>query len=735
MTINARYGLWIMAMAVSPMLFAACGDDEDDGGGGGKGGKGGEAGQDTGGSGGSGATGGSGGSGARGGSAGMGGGTSGAAGAPGGEGGMGGGEGGMGGSGAAGPGAREVHMTPARFFPEGVALDRNGNFYLGSMDLGIIYKATAWTENAAPFISSGDIVSVLGMYAEDGDGSSANPGTLWVCASDAGNAALSGAIDAPVALKAFNLMTGALVGTWDWPAPDPADPTAPDGINGFCNDITVDSEGNLYATDSWYPRILRLPKAGRSPSTPLEEWVTNDDFGTDKWHLNGIDVDQATRTLYVVENHPGHLWSIPINTNGSAGTVTEIATSQPLGGPDGLKVIAPNLLATAENNGVSLIAIDGDEGEVTEIFHGFDGVATIALHEASVWIVENQGDHFWDPTNAGPNADPPFRLVEVPITVGAGARNIATNVEDFFSEGSTVDGDGNLYVGSMQLGSIHRAEAGDAATAQFIAPGAQSLVSVIGMNAHTASNRLWVCSSDTDVPGAPNGPTTLKLFDLDDGGNAGSFDWPAPTTTQLAGTTANGFCNDITVNAAGTTVYATDSWYPRIVRLQTTATGAATGTLTTWLTDTVFNAGTTGAATQWHLNGIDLDPTGANLFVVENHPGHLWRVAIDGSTGNPGAVTEIVTSRPLRGPDGLKVINATTLAVAEGSGMAIITLSGNTGQVRTINTGLDGIATFALLGEAAWIVENQADHFWGASGPQGGTANKPFRLVEVPLGL
>ena len=98
-------------------------------------------------------------------------------------------------------------------------------------------------------------------------------------------------------------------------------------------------------------------------------------------------------------------------------------------------------------------------------------------------------------------------------------------------------------------------------------------------------------------------------------------------------------------------------------------------------------------------------------------------------------MTEITTSRPLRGPDGLKVINATTLAVAEGSGMAIITLSGTTGQVRTVSTGFDGIATFALIGSNAWLVENQADHFWNAAGPQGPTENKPFRLIETPLGL
>src|SRR5262249_21608372 len=147
-----------------------------------------------------------------------------------------------------------------------------------------------------------------------------------------------------------------------WPAPT-GTPVAGAKVNGFCNDITVDADGNVYATDSWYPRILRLKKGGSA----LEEWVNNPTFGADQWHLNGIDVDQDTGNLYVVENHPGHMWKIPIGADGSAGTVTEIKTSRALAGPDGLRVVAPNLLATAESNGVSLVAVSGDMGTVTQV--------------------------------------------------------------------------------------------------------------------------------------------------------------------------------------------------------------------------------------------------------------------------------------------------------------------------------------------------------------------------------
>ena len=70
-------------------------------------------------------------------------------------------------------------------------------------------------------------------------------------------------------------------------------------------------------------------------------------------------------------------------------------------------------------------------------------------------------------------------------------------------------------------------------------------------------------------------------------------------------------------------------------------------------------------------------------------------------------------------------------AIAEGqtSGMATVTLTGATGFVRRISTGLDGVATFAMVDGSAWLVENQGDHFWGGDGKE----TKPFRLVEIPL--
>jgi sugar lactone lactonase YvrE len=707
-----RIGLPFGVAMAFAIAMSGCGDDDDDAGGGAAGSDAGESGHGGSAKGGS-ANGGS----QNGGSSGAG---DDAGGVP------------SGGGGAdAGPldaGGRVIQLTPERFFPEGVAVDKNGNFYIGSMELGAIHKATANDAEAAAFIApdaTNKLVSVIGLYVDDAKN------VLYVCSSDAGNSPQAG--DAPAAIKAFQLPDGEFLASYDMPAfsGTPWTDEVPVGVNGFCNDMTMDADGNLYATDSWYPRILRLPAGG----TALEEWAVDAIFHpTDTpWHLNGIDIDQSNNMLYVVENHPGTLYAVPIEANGDAGTPVEVSVSpRALLNPDGLKVAAPNLLVTAEGGndggGVSVVRVDGAEATVTEVISGFDQVATLALREGSAWVVENQGDHFWGPADNGPDADPPFRLVEVPLDVGGGGGIIETKTKHFFPEGVTVDADGNFYIGSMNLGVVHRAAADATMSSAFIEPTADNdLVSVIGLYADSENDVLYVCSSDAgNSQQAGDAPAGIKAFKLSDGEFLDSYPWPAYQTpwVDLQGSGVpngvNGFCNDMTMDADGN-LYATDSWYPRILRLP-----VGGDALEEWVVD----AEAFPSAEPWHLNGIDIDRSTNTLYAVENHPGALFSIPIL-NNGNAGNVTAVQTQRPLYMPDGLKVVGNGQLAVAEGQtgGMALVDINGSQGHVRRISTGLDGIATFAMVSGSAWLVENQGDHFWGGDGQE----TKPFRLVEIPL--
>ncbi|RPI87603.1 MAG: hypothetical protein EHM41_04375 [Chloroflexi bacterium] len=289
----------------------------------------------------------------------------------------------------------EILIPGDRYFPEGVTVSADGTFFAGSLNEGCIMRALPGAARMEPFIEPGvnGLVSVLGLWADDARS------TLWACSSDAGNGRLAGS--APVGVKAFDLQTGTRKGSYDFPG------------GGFANDLTLDAEGNLYVTDSWTPRILRLC-AG---SQELDEWINSPQLGLDQWSLNGIDFDHFSNVIYVVNQKAGLLFRIAIEPDGSAGAVTLIQTSQELRRPDGLKVIGPNTLATAEGGagGMSILTLEGDIANVQRVPAGLDGVTTFAMFQGSAWVVEGQSDHFWDPANAGPQAEPPFRIVKVSI--------------------------------------------------------------------------------------------------------------------------------------------------------------------------------------------------------------------------------------------------------------------------------------------------------------------------------
>ena len=171
----------------------------------------------------------------------------------------------------------------------------------------------------------------------------------------------------------------------------------------------MDAEGNLYVTASWTARILRL----RAGGSALDEWINDTQLGVEQWSLNSIDCDRLSREIYTVNQRAGRLFRIAIEPDGSAGAVPLIQTSQALRRLDGLKVIGPNTLATAEGGagGMSVIFVDGDTAHVRRVPAGLDGMTTVAYYRGSAGVVEGQSDHFRDPATAGPNANPPFRIV------------------------------------------------------------------------------------------------------------------------------------------------------------------------------------------------------------------------------------------------------------------------------------------------------------------------------------
>src|SRR6185436_16282387 len=111
-------------------------------------------------------------------------------------------------------------------------------------------------------------------------------------------------------LRSFDLKSGTTKGTYPFPS-----------NGGVCNDMAIASNGTVYATESFANRIHRLRPGG----TALDVWYTDPQLGA----IDGVSL-LADGAVYVNTFSSGRLFRIPVNPDGSPGTMVPIETSMPL---------------------------------------------------------------------------------------------------------------------------------------------------------------------------------------------------------------------------------------------------------------------------------------------------------------------------------------------------------------------------------------------------------------------
>lgn len=302
-----------------------------------------------------------------------------------------------GGSGAdAGPGLRDagagdaVLLPGETFHPEGIAALADGTLFVGSLVDGTIVRVPpgALAPDDEPFVEAGDnaVINTIGIQTDE------ERGLLWACSSDLGISPRTGT--APPGLKAFDLETGAPAGSFDLPG------------GGFCNDVNLDGEGNVYVTDSFAPRILRLAAGG----AVLQVWAEDQRFAGEGFNLNGLAVTGAG--VYTVKYNSGQLFRVSIDEDGTAGEVIELSVDPALESPDGLRVEVSGSLLVVEGVGrLTRLAMNGETVSRTVLFDELDGPASVAIAGEDGWVTETQLVHLIDPDSGAP--DLPFRVERV----------------------------------------------------------------------------------------------------------------------------------------------------------------------------------------------------------------------------------------------------------------------------------------------------------------------------------
>ena len=277
----------------------------------------------------------------------------------------------------------EITFPGEHAYPESLTATSDGTIYAGSLYEGGIFRVAPGAATAEQWIKPGanDSMNTLGVFADE------KAGTLWVCSSNLSGFGVKppGGVK-PVALKAFDLKTGAGKGSWPLP-----------GEKSLCNDMVVGSDGSVYVAESFQPHILKLAPG----ETSLEVWATDPKFsGGEGPGLDGITIGQDGN-LYVNTFATGLLFRVEIGQGGKAGRITQLKTTpSSFEHPDGMRAYGKNGLLVVEGADAGrfdIIEVDGDNANVKTVKSGYKQPVSVWQIGQTAWVLEGQLGTLFDP--------------------------------------------------------------------------------------------------------------------------------------------------------------------------------------------------------------------------------------------------------------------------------------------------------------------------------------------------
>lgn len=285
---------------------------------------------------------------------------------------------------------RDVVIDGRDVYPESLSSLANGTLYIGSLG-GTLYRALPGRSRAEPWIRRGAAIPLLSIF-----GVLADPRThaLWVCSSPA---KLPGGIAGGAAsVMRLDLTTGAMTG--DWPLPTP---------NALCDDITLAADGTAFVADLANGEILTLAPHDRTLRTfarsPLLKGMDGIAFAAD----GTLYVDNITRNL---------LLRVDRSRGGRFAGLTRLQTSQPIGGPDGLRLIGGHRFALAEGRTgrIDEVSIHGDRATIRVLRTGLSSPASVTVVGNTVYAADGKIQYLFSPALEG--KDPgPFVVHAIPL--------------------------------------------------------------------------------------------------------------------------------------------------------------------------------------------------------------------------------------------------------------------------------------------------------------------------------
>lgn len=269
--------------------------------------------------------------------------------------------------------AGDVRIDDVHVYPESLSGDRAGRLYIGSVK-GVVFRTAPHGDLAEPWIrpdAANGLLSVLGVLVDE------PAHTLWIC-----SAPMPFRVPPAVgtsALLAFDLATGKLRARYELPAPASA-----------CNDVTIAADGTAFATDTPNGRIFMLRRGAAALALYAQDA-----------RLKGVDgiAFAGDGTLYVNNVQAQTMARIDRAADGSFAGLTQLALSQPVKGPDGLRLIDGNRFLQAEGTAgkVTLVTITGDRAAIVDLRTGLDSSPGVTAARGRVYAVEGKIQYLFAP--------------------------------------------------------------------------------------------------------------------------------------------------------------------------------------------------------------------------------------------------------------------------------------------------------------------------------------------------
>ena len=284
----------------------------------------------------------------------------------------------------------EILIDDRDVYPESITSTRAGAVFTGSIK-GIVFRAGPGEAVAKAWIrptEANGLQAVFGVLADE------RSKTLWLCSVP--NSFQAPKPEAITSLMAFDLSSGKQKGVYPFPAG-----------RSVCNDMTVARDGSVYAADTANGRILKL--ARRAKELTL--------FGQDD-RLKGIDgiAFSGDGTLYVNIVTRGALMRVAMAADGTMGALTELKLSEPVGGPDGMRLIEGKrfLLAEGTAGRIDVVTIEGDAATIRVLKSGLTSSPGVTLVGHTAYAIEGKIRYLFDPRLKG--QDPgPFKAQAIPL--------------------------------------------------------------------------------------------------------------------------------------------------------------------------------------------------------------------------------------------------------------------------------------------------------------------------------